>query len=69
VVLGEIELRLRMSGVIWSIKLWMSYFLVETAKANELIPFDYLKYLFEELPKEPKDINYLLPWNGWLAKK
>jgi transposase len=39
------------------------YSLVETAKANGLIPFDYLKYLFEELPKEPEDIDYLLPWN------
>jgi len=37
--------------------------LVETAKANGLIPFDYLKFLFEELPKEPDDIDYLLPWN------
>jgi len=39
------------------------YSLVETAKANGLIPFDYLKYLFEELPKKPGDIDYLLPWN------
>ncbi len=39
------------------------YSLVETAKANGLIPFEYLKYLLEELPKEPKDIDYLLPWN------
>ena len=39
------------------------YSLVETAKANGLIPFDYLKYLFEELPKAAGDIDYLLPWN------
>jgi len=39
------------------------YSLVETAKANGLIPFDYLKYLFDELPKAPEDIDYLLPWN------
>jgi len=39
------------------------YSLVETAKANGLIPFDYLKFLFEELPKEPDDLDYLLPWN------
>jgi len=44
------------------------YSLLETAKANGLIPFDYLKYLFEELPKEPKDIDYLLPWNVLPAK-
>ena len=39
------------------------YSLVETAKANGLIPFDYLRYLLEELPKEAEDIDYLLPWN------
>ena len=38
------------------------YSLIETAKANGIIPFDYLKYLLEELPKEPEDIDYLLPW-------
>ena len=42
------------------------YSLVETAKANGLIPFDYLKFLFEELPKEPDDLDYLLPWNYML---
>ena len=39
------------------------YSLIETAKANGLIPFDYLNYLFEQLPKKPDDIDYLLPWN------
>ncbi|MDT8452692.1 MAG: IS66 family insertion sequence element accessory protein TnpB [Gammaproteobacteria bacterium] len=38
-------------------------------KANGLIPFDYLKYLLEELPGNPEDINYLLPWNVVLAEK
>ena len=38
------------------------YSLVETAKANGLVPFDYLKYLFEELPKQPESIDHLLPW-------
>ena len=37
---------------------------IETAKANGLIPFDYLKYLFEQLPGKPEDIDYLLPWNA-----
>ena len=44
------------------------YSLMETAKANGLVPFDYLKYLFEELPKAPEDIDYLLPWNGMQIK-
>lgn len=45
------------------------YSLIETAKANGLIPFDYLKYLFEQLPEKPDDIKYLLPWNVVLTKK
>jgi len=39
------------------------YSLVETAKANGLVPFDYIQHLLEELPKQPKDIDPLLPWN------
>ena len=39
------------------------YSIIETAKANGLIPFDYLKYLLEQLPTKPEDIDYLLPWN------
>ena len=46
----------------------MMYSLVETAKANELIPFDYLRYLLEQLPKNPEKIDYLLPWNVALTK-
>jgi len=45
------------------------YSIIETAKANGLIPFDYLKYLLEELPGNPGDIDYLLPWNVVLAEK
>jgi len=39
------------------------YSLVETAKANGLDPFKYLKFLFERLPQgaSPEDC---LPWNG-----
>ena len=39
------------------------YSLIETAKANGLIPFDYLKLLLEEIPRQPDDIDRLLPWN------
>jgi transposase len=39
------------------------YSLIETAKANGLVAFDYLMLLLEELPKQPKDLDYLMPWN------
>jgi len=45
------------------------YSMIETAKVNGLIPFDYLKYLFEQLPGKPEDIDYLLPWNTVLENK
>ncbi len=38
------------------------YSIIETAKANNLNPFLYLKFLLENLPKE-KDISTCLPWN------
>ena len=43
------------------------YSIVETAKANGLNPRDYLKKLFEEIPKHmnDKDTSFLaglLPW-------
>ena len=41
----------------------MLYSLIETAKANGLIPFDYLHHLLEELPKKSLEIEQLLPWN------
>jgi len=42
------------------------YSLVETAKANDLNPYDYLKYIFAELPlcSKESDIEKLLPWNA-----
>jgi len=46
----------------------MMYSIVETAKANGLIPFDYLRYLLEQLPTNPENIDYLLPWNVALTK-
>ena len=41
---------------------WLDAY-IETAKANGLTPFDYLNWLFEEPPKQSKDIDdLLLPW-------
>jgi transposase len=44
------------------------YSLVQTAVANNLEPFDYLKHLLTELPKlgrhyEPEALDPFLPWN------
>ncbi len=41
------------------------YSLVETAKANRLEPYHYLKHLFTEIPKATcaEDFERLLPWN------
>ncbi len=46
----------------------MLYSLIETAKANGLTPFDYLQHLLTEIPREPEDIERLLPWNVDLPK-
>ena len=44
------------------------YSIVETAKANNLKPYDYVKYLLEEIPKHMNDkdcsfLEDLLPWS------
>jgi transposase len=39
------------------------YSIVETAKANGLMPFDYLRYVLAELPNQSEDVDYLIPWN------
>lgn len=41
------------------------YSLIETAKANKLEPYQYLKVIFAELPKVKgkKEMEALLPWN------
>ena len=41
------------------------YSLIETAKANGLISYDYLVRLFDELPKRKStdSLDVLLPWN------
>lgn len=38
------------------------YSLIETAKANGVSPFDYLEWLLEEMPKNPENIDALMPW-------
>jgi len=40
------------------------YSIVETAKENGLIPFEYLRYLFERFPNLGNgDLGELLPWS------
>ncbi len=49
------------------------YSLVETAKANNLKIYEYLKHLLTEIPKHMDDTDWsfldnLLPWAGALPK-
>ena len=46
------------------------YTLIETAKANGVEPYWYLRALFEQLPTFSPDGDYdeLLPWNITLRK-
>ncbi len=39
--------------------------IIETAKENDLDPYEYLKYVFTKAPnlKESESIDILLPWN------
>jgi hypothetical protein len=39
------------------------YSIIETAKANGLILYDYMVKCMKELAKSKPDINSLLPWN------
>ncbi|AZL85957.1 IS66-like element ISVsa2 family transposase [Aliivibrio salmonicida] len=41
----------------------MLYSIVETAKANGLIPYDYIRYCLDRLCVGSPDIDSLLPWN------
>ena len=41
----------------------MLYSIIETAKANGLIPFDYITHCLEQLSQKDCDIKALLPWN------
>ena len=50
------------------------YSIAETAKANNLKPYDYFVYLLEEIPKHMEDTNRsflddLLPWSEKLPKE
>ena len=43
------------------------YSIVETAKANNLKPYDYLKWLLEQMPNMQcgeEDMESLLPWSS-----
>lgn len=47
------------------------YSIVETAKANNLKPFDYVQHLLEKIPQHMDDREYsfleeLLPWSAKL---
>ena len=46
------------------------YSVVETAKANNLKPFDYVQYLLEEIPKhmDDKDRSFLEDLPPWSEK-
>ena len=49
------------------------YSLSETAKANNLKPYDYFEYLLTEIPKHEEDTNTdflkaLLPWSETLPE-
>ncbi len=45
----------------------MLYSMIETAKANGLVPFDYLMHCLEQLTNPKLDISSLLPWNVKLS--
>ncbi len=45
----------------------MLYSMIETAKANGLIPFDYIRHCLEELTNLTLDVDTLLPWNVKLS--
>jgi transposase len=49
------------------------YSIAETAKANNLKPYDYFEYLLTEIPKHEEDTNTdflkaLLPWSETLSE-
>lgn len=51
----------------------MIYSIAETAKANNLKPYEYFKYLLEEIPKHMDDtdrsfLDRLLPWSAELPE-
>lgn len=45
------------------------YSIIETAKENGLVPFEYLKYIFTAMPAmEPENYSTLLPWSKTLPE-
>lgn len=44
------------------------YSIIETAKANGVIPFDYLRYVLQVVAENPEDIDSLLPWEIDLSR-
>jgi len=46
-----------------------TYSIIESAKENGLKPFEYLKYLFTELPNaSSEDLDKFLPWSETLPE-
>lgn len=51
----------------------MMYSIAETVKANDLNPFEYFKYLMEQLKEYPRDnvpedkLKELMPWSSSLS--
>lgn len=46
----------------------MLYSIIETAKANGLVPYDYLRQILQAIAENPDDIDPLLPWNAALTR-
>jgi len=46
----------------------MLYSIIETAKANGLVPYDYLRQILHAIAENPDDIDPLLPWNVELTR-
>ena len=47
------------------------YSIVETAKLNNLIPYEYMKYLLDEMPGKrlnEEELKRLLPWSPSLPQ-
>lgn len=46
------------------------YSIIETAKANDLLPFEYLKFLLETVPStSARKLDALLPWGDAVPEK
>ena len=39
------------------------YSIVQTAKANGLVPDDYIRHCLEHLTHDPDNLDAILPWN------